>query len=179
MFIFLFKKLTLSKLDPQVKCDIILQRLLELFFSISIISCILSLILIILVILFLMMLQAISWSSFLPYACSIVLHFSCEHMKSNLNYKSSLQETQALPRVYDFAEGFLSGPRQRKSLPRATLGTAILTTLQPLSRVGPSAGWDLQHNQVFAEGQRSARSAPSEKERAPSHLGCRPLCRRL
>jgi hypothetical protein len=38
---------------------------------------------------------------------------------------------------------------------------------------------DPQHNQVFVEGQRSARMAPSEKERAPSHLGCRPLCWRL
>jgi hypothetical protein len=62
-----------------------------------------------------------------------------------------LQETQALPRVPDFAEGFLSGPRQRKSLRRAALGTAALTALHPLPRVGPSAGLDPRHNQVFAE----------------------------
>jgi hypothetical protein len=91
----------------------------------------------------------------------------------------SLQETQALPRVPGFAEGFLSGPRQRKSLPRAALGTAVLTRLHPLPRVGPSAGWDPRHNQIFAECQPSARCAPLEKEGAPSHLGCRPLCRRL
>jgi hypothetical protein len=93
--------------------------------------------------------------------------------------KVSLQETQPLPRVPGFAEGFLSGPRQRrKCLPRAALGTAVLTTLHHLPRVGPSAGCDSWHNHVFAERQPSARSAPSEKERAPSHLGCRPLCRR-
>jgi hypothetical protein len=75
--------------------------------------------------------------------------------------------------------GLFIGPRQRKSLSSAALGTTILTTLQHLSRVGPSAGWDPRHNQDFAEGQPSARSVPSEKKRAPSHLGCRPLCRRL
>jgi hypothetical protein len=93
--------------------------------------------------------------------------------------KMSLQETQALPRVPGFAEGFLSGPRKRKSLLRAVLGTAALTALHPLPRVKPSAGLDPRHNQVFAESQPSARCALSEKERALSHLGCRPLCRRL
>jgi hypothetical protein len=92
---------------------------------------------------------------------------------------SSRQEIRAFPRVSDFTEGFLSDPWQRKSLPSAALGTTILTALQPLPRVGPSARWDPRHNQIFAEGQRSARSAPSEKERAPSHLDCRPLCRWL
>jgi hypothetical protein len=87
----------------------------------------------------------------------------------------ALQETQALPRVPGFAEDFLSGPRQKKSLSSAALGTSILTALEPLSRVEPSAGWDLRHNQIFAEGQPSARSASSEKGRASSHLGCRPL----
>jgi hypothetical protein len=91
----------------------------------------------------------------------------------------SLPETQDLSRVYVFAEGFLSGPRHNKSLPRAALGTAILTALPPLPRVGPLAGWDPRHNQVFSEGQRSTWNAPSEKERVPSHLGCRPLCWRL
>jgi hypothetical protein len=86
----------------------------------------------------------------------------------------TLQETQALPRVPGFAEGFLSGP-----LPSAALGTAVLTALRPLPRVGPSAGRDPRQNHLFAESEPSARSAPSEKERAPSHLGCRPLCRRL
>jgi hypothetical protein len=84
-----------------------------------------------------------------------------------------------LPRVYLFAERFLSGPRHRIALPRAALGTAALTALPLLPRLGPSAGRDPRHNQVFAEGQHSARKAPSEKERAPSHLACRPLCRRL
>jgi hypothetical protein len=91
----------------------------------------------------------------------------------------SLQETQALPRVYLVAESLLSGPQHRIALPRAALGTVALTALTPLPRVGPSAGRDPRHNQVFTEGQRSARMAPSEKERAPSHLGCRPPCRRL
>jgi hypothetical protein len=93
-----------------------------------------------------------------------------------------LQETQALPRVSGrvsgFAEGFLSGPRQRNSLPSAALGTEVLTALNPLLTVGPSAGWGARRNHLFAESQHSARSAPSEKERAPSHLGCHPLCRR-
>jgi hypothetical protein len=70
-----------------------------------------------------------------------------------------------LPRVPGFAEGFLSGPRQRKSLPRAALGIAVLTALHPLSRVGPSAGRDPRHNNVFVESQPSTGSAPSEKER--------------
>jgi hypothetical protein len=74
---------------------------------------------------------------------------------------SSRQEIRAFPRVSDFTEGFLSDPWQRKSLPSAALGTTILTALQPLPRVGPSARWDPRHNQIFAEGQRSARSAPS------------------
>jgi hypothetical protein len=104
------------------------------------------------------------------------LNFIPKYKEYQTRAGQSLQETQALPRVYGFAEGFLSGPRQRKSLPSTALGTTILTTLQPLPRVGPSAGWDPRHNQVFAEGQRSARRAPSEKERAPSHyLGCCPL----
>jgi hypothetical protein len=51
--------------------------------------------------------------------------------------------------------------------------------LQPLPSVGPSAGWDPRQNQVFAEGQLLARATPSEKELAPSHLSCHPLCRRL
>jgi hypothetical protein len=75
--------------------------------------------------------------------------------------------------------GLFIEPSAKKILPSAALSTAILTALQPLPRVGPSAGWDHRHNQVFAEGQPSARSAPSEKERALSHLGCRPLCQRL
>jgi hypothetical protein len=62
----------------------------------------------------------------------------------------SLQETQALPRVPGFVEGFLSGPRERKSLPRAALSTAVLTALHPLPRVGPSAGWD-PHNQALGK----------------------------
>jgi hypothetical protein len=49
----------------------------------------------------------------------------------------TLQETQALPRVPGFAEGFLSGPRQRKSLSRAALDTTVFTALHPLPRVGP------------------------------------------
>jgi hypothetical protein len=63
----------------------------------------------------------------------------------------AIQETQALPRVLGFAEGFLLGPWQRKSLPKAALGTTVLTALHPLPRVGPSAGREPRHNQVFAE----------------------------
>jgi hypothetical protein len=75
-----------------------------------------------------------------------------------------------LPRVSGFAEGFLSGPRQRISLPRAALCTEVLTTLHPLPTAGPSAGRDPRQNHLFAESQPSARRAPSEKERTPSHL---------
>jgi hypothetical protein len=85
---------------------------------------------------------------------------------------TSLQETQALPIVSGFAEGFLSG------LPSVALGTGVLTALNPLPTDGPSVGRDPRQNHLFVESQPSARSAPSE-ERAPSHLGCRPLCRRL
>jgi hypothetical protein len=100
-----------------------------------------------------------------------------EHLLFSCTFVFPLQETQALPRVSGFAEGFLSGPRQRISLPSAALGTEELTALNPLPTVGPSAGRDPRQNHLFAESQPSARSAPSEKERAPSHLGCRPLCR--
>jgi hypothetical protein len=62
-----------------------------------------------------------------------------------------------------FAEGFLTGPRHRR-----THGTKSFAD-----------GRDPRQNHLFAESQPSARIAPSEKERAPSHLGCRPLCRRL
>jgi hypothetical protein len=49
---------------------------------------------------------------------------------------SSLQETQALPMVFVFAEGFFSGPQHRKSLPRAALGNQKFTALPPLPRSG-------------------------------------------
>jgi hypothetical protein len=87
---------------------------------------------------------------------------SFHHTKSHYRKLRLCLEFQALPRAFYRA-----------------LGTSVLTALHPLPRVGPSAGRDPRHNHVFAESQPSARCAPSEKERAPSHLGCRPLCRRL
>jgi hypothetical protein len=70
--------------------------------------------------------------------------------------------------------GLFIGPSAMKIFAKSRVGTAVLTALQPLPRVGPSAGWDPRHNQDFAKSHPSARSAPT-----PSHLGCRPLCRRL
>jgi hypothetical protein len=61
---------------------------------------------------------------------------------------------------------FLSGPRQRKSLPSTALGTAVLTALHPLPRVGPSAGRDPQHNQLFAESQPSTWSGVRRRRRS-------------
>jgi hypothetical protein len=87
---------------------------------------------------------------------------SFHHTKSHYRKLRLCLEFQALPRAFYRA-----------------LGTSVLTALHPLPRVGPSAGRDPRHNHVFAESQPSARCAPSEKERERSHLGCRPLCRRL
>jgi hypothetical protein len=67
------------------------------------------------------------------------------------NATEATQETRALPRVPGFVEGFLSDPRQRKSLSSAALRTEVLTALHPLPRVGPSAGRDPRHNHLFAE----------------------------
>jgi hypothetical protein len=65
---------------------------------------------------------------------------------------ASLRETQALPSVYGFAEGLLSGTRQSWSVPRAAVGTGWLTAQPPLPTAGPSAPHDPRQDGFFAEG---------------------------
>jgi hypothetical protein len=69
-----------------------------------------------------------------------------------MNISKSLPETQTLPRASGFAEGQISGTRQRPSLPRA--GRRSPRQRQALGK------------EAFAEGQPSAKKRPSAKKKS-------------
>jgi hypothetical protein len=75
-------------------------------------------------------------------------------LEKNINARSLL-ETRSLPRVWGFAEGQISGTRQRPSLPRA-------------ANWGPGQRKALGKD-AFAEGQTLGKERPSPK--TPSALG--------
>jgi len=83
----------------------------------------------------------------------------------NYPYNLSLLETRALPRARGFAEGQISGTRQRHSLPRAShrsprqrtaLGKEAFAEGTALGKDRPTA------NQIFAEGRGPRQRCPRQ-----------------